>query len=327
MENGALSLDEFSCLMDEVGIDPSAPLCVAVSGGADSMAMTILASKWCNKGHFVTFDHDLREGSRKEALQVTAWLSELDLKHVILTWDGEKPTSDIQAQARGARYNALENYCIKNEIPNLLLGHHRDDQAETFFIRLLRGSGIKGLSAMEKISKPNTTHSGPKLVRPLLDIPKERLIKTLEEIGQPWIEDPSNENESFLRVKVRKLLETTNIEGLERDRLADTAKRMQRANDFLEREVGSFIHQNCKVKDENSCTINLNSFSILHEEIALRALSFILMRFGKVNYPPRLKKIERLYENCLRSDYKGSTLSRCRVWTEEGNIFIRKEFK
>ncbi|MGY8985429.1 MAG: tRNA lysidine(34) synthetase TilS [Sphingomonadales bacterium] len=326
MENGPLSHVEFSKLMDDVGLSPLEPYCVAVSGGADSMALALLVHNWGEKSHFITFDHGLRKNSREEALNVNSWLKDRGLKHHILNWDGEKPKSDIQASARQARYKALEGYCIKNSLPKLLLGHHLDDQAETFFIRLLRGSGVKGLSAMEKKSSPNSIRLGPEIIRPLLEVPKERLRATLQEMGQCWVDDPSNENIDFLRIQVRKLLEATEIEGLNRNRLAGTAHRMQRANSAFEFLTNDFILSYVSVSNEGVFHFSQKSFMALQEEIGLRVLSSLFIKIGGGIYPQRLKKIERVYSGCLKADFKGLTLAGCKVFKKEDCIFIKPEF-
>ena len=134
--------------MAALGLSPGdGPFAVATSGGPDSMALALLFKDW-GEATFLTFDHRLRKESKAEALQVKAWLAASGQPHEILTWRGAKPAAGIQAAARQARYQALEGWCRERGVKYLFLAHTRDDQAETFLIRLLRGSGVDGLAAM-----------------------------------------------------------------------------------------------------------------------------------------------------------------------------------
>jgi tRNA(Ile)-lysidine synthase len=178
---------------------------VAVSGGADSLALTLLMRDWA-AAHGValtalTVDHGLRPESTAEARQVGAWLAARGISHQVLAWDGDKPTANIQATARQARYDLLTSWCRARGAPVLLLGHHADDQIETFLLRLGRGSGLRGLSAMRAIEKRNDIM----VLRPFLATPKQALLETLRTCGQPWLDDPSNFDMRFRRSHVRAL--------------------------------------------------------------------------------------------------------------------------
>ncbi|MBM4438672.1 MAG: tRNA lysidine(34) synthetase TilS, partial [Actinobacteria bacterium] len=131
---------------------PGTRVAVAVSGGADSLALTLLADEWARRtGRSIaalTVDHGLRPDSAAEASQVGAWLAAARIRHEVLRWEGQKPRSGIHAAAREARYRMLTSWCRENDVRDLLLAHHRDDQSETFLMRLARGSGPDGLAAM-----------------------------------------------------------------------------------------------------------------------------------------------------------------------------------
>ena len=151
-----ISKKEFAASMAALGPFERPPaLAVAVSGGADSMALTLLAADWAaaRRGSIValTVDHRLRNESRAEAKQVAAWLAARGIEHKILAWTGEKPSSDVQAAAREKRYELLEDWCRRQGILHLLVAHNLDDQAETFLLRLGRGSGLYGLSGMASV--------------------------------------------------------------------------------------------------------------------------------------------------------------------------------
>ena len=174
---------------------PAPRVAVAVSGGADSMALLLLAKDWAPGVAALTVDHGLRAGSTAEAAQVAAWCASRRIPHCVLAWTGRKPSSGIQEASRTARYELLTQWCRDRGYPHLLVGHHLEDQAETFLIRMQRGSGVDGLAAM-----PSTTaRDGVRIVRPLLGVTPARLTAFLRAAGQPWIEDPSNDDPRFAR--------------------------------------------------------------------------------------------------------------------------------
>ncbi len=179
---------------------------VAVSGGSDSLALCLLIDQWLkskdSKLVAITIDHQLRPESSEEALQVQQLLNHYDIEHVIIPWLGVKPAGNIQEVARLARYKLLTDYCLQHGIDYLVTGHQQNDQAENFIIRADHGAGIYGLAGIPAI----TTYNNIKIVRPLLNFTKQELQDYLIERNIKWIEDPSNRNERFARVRVRKFL-------------------------------------------------------------------------------------------------------------------------
>ncbi|MAG22807.1 MAG: tRNA lysidine(34) synthetase TilS, partial [Rhodospirillaceae bacterium] len=193
---------EFSALMKGLGpFEPEPCVAVAVSGGCDSMALALLAHDWAQGrgGQTVALsvDHRLRWESGAEARQAGRWLKARGLTHHILSWTGDKPRHGVQAAAREARYRLLFDWCRRHGVLHLLLAHHQEDQAETFLLRLGRGSGVDGLAGMAPLSEVPTM----RLLRPLLDVPKARLVATLQSRGQEWVEDPSNRDLAYARVR------------------------------------------------------------------------------------------------------------------------------
>lgn len=204
-----MALTAFADALARLAPFESAPtLCIAVSGGADSMALTLLAHHWASKRHgkiiALTVDHRLRSESRREAEQVHAWLTQRNIEHHILTWDFEVEETNTQASARAARYQLLTDWCITHGILHLLTAHHQDDQAETILQRLARGSGLEGLCGISPLSYVN----GTRLLRPLLSVPKAMLKTYLKQSNQPWVEDPSNADTHYDRNKLRVALHT-----------------------------------------------------------------------------------------------------------------------
>lgn len=203
----AISKEEFATMMRPLGPFEEAPnLAVAVSGGADSMALALLSHAWARqRGGAITaltVDHGLRREAAAEARQVHIWLSGRGIRHQTLRWHGAKPDNGIQAAARQARYDLLGRWCRGRSILHLLTAHHCDDQAETLLLRLEHGSGIEGLAGIPAVR----ALPGVRLLRPLLEQSRTGLIATLDAHGQPWLEDPSNQEDRFARVRVRRLL-------------------------------------------------------------------------------------------------------------------------
>ena len=191
----------FAKLMDRLGPFETAPhLAVAVSGGADSTALALLARDWtAERGGRVTaliVDHGLREGSAAEAAGTAVRLQSLGIVAHTLTWDEAKPAASVQAAARAARYGLLRNWCRTAGVLHLLAGHHGDDQAETHVMRQSRGGGFGAAGMSALVSFPEL-----RLLRPLLGIRHDDLTAYLRTQGAAWIEDPSNANTDFERVR------------------------------------------------------------------------------------------------------------------------------
>lgn len=285
--------DDFAAAMARLGPWEHGPhLAVAVSGGADSMALTLLADGWARaRGGRVTamtVDHALRPASADEAKRVGVWLAARGIEHQILRWDGTKPASGIQEAARQARYRLLRAAAAERDVLHLLLAHHLDDQAETLLQRLTRGSGVDGLAAMSPVMELAEL----RLLRPLLGAPRARLAAFLRELGQDWIEDPSNRSEVFQRVRLRRLLAD---EGLAADRLAATARALGRARAALERDTAALAARCAHLDSAGFLHLDGAALSAADDEVALRLLAACCRTVaGGVAYPPRLERLERL---------------------------------
>lgn len=186
---------------------PGTKLGLAVSGGPDSVAMLLLAAA-ARPGEIeaATVDHGLRPEARAEAEAVAALCEKLGVPHVILTakWD-EKPETGIQAKARQARYRLLGEWARDRGIGIILVGHHADDQAETFLMRLKRGAGVKGLAGMRRITG-SPVGGRIAIVRPLLGWRRSELEQVCADAGVATADDPSNQDEQFERVRVREAI-------------------------------------------------------------------------------------------------------------------------
>lgn len=324
----ALSDDEicalFGSLADAHGV------ALSVSGGADSMALMVLFARWralvsLDIPTFVfAVDHQLRPEARAEAEQVVARARALGLQADVLVWDCEKPNGALQAKAREVRYRLLGAAAARHGLSHILTGHHLDDQAETLLMRLGRGSGVYGLAGMQESRR---LENGCTLLRPFLGVPKARLQASLRGLGQDWIEDPSNGDPRFQRVKVRQAGDTLQAIGLTPARLADTAQRFARVADCLDQMVDVHFKERVQVRWPGVADMACSSLFVLHEELALRLLSRLIRALGGRDYPPRLAKLEAAYAALQTDDARQLTLAgvemRCRrgrltMWRETG---------
>ncbi len=209
-------------------------LLLAVSGGADSVAMMGLVAGWATRhGHCVpqvaVVDHGLRQGSAEEAAFVASASALLGLPCAVLTWHGAKPASGMQEAARKARYALLAGQAKAAGATMLVTAHTLDDQAETVMMRMARGSGLAGLAGMRTRS---VTH-GLAHARPFLSVPKSQMLAACRHHGWDWIEDPSNGNARFARVRWRGMMPALEDEGLGAERLGTLARRMAEADEAL----------------------------------------------------------------------------------------------
>lgn len=298
---------------------PGTPMAVACSGGSDSMALALLARHHCRHITALTVDHGLRSESAEEAITVGKWLAAHDIPHAILPWEGSKPSVNLQEAARNARYRLMIQHCQYHAIPCLLVAHTLEDQAETFLLRLARGSGVDGLSAMAEV----TMRQGITIIRPLLDIRKASLTGYLERCNQDYIRDPSNDNLKYDRVRIRQMLPELAHIGLSVERLAKTAAVMQRASTHLKTETESFMQHHCQLFAEGYAILQALPQS---PEIALRLLGRIIRIIGGHPIPLRLGKLERLYA-VLQGNFTVVTLGGCVFKNIAKGILVMRELK
>jgi len=301
-------------------------LALAVSGGPDSLALMHLAARWraaLGVGpqlSVLTVDHGLRPGSREEAELVGRMASELGLPHAILTWERKEPhAASLQARARAARYDLMAAYCHANDIPAVVTAHHLDDQAETFLMRLKRGSGLDGLAAIPE----RGAWAGITVLRPLLDVPKARLVATLDAAGILFVSDPSNIDPRFERARVRRSAEALEKLGLTPEALALSARRLRRARHALEDAAQNFLAANSETSEAGYALIDREALASAPREIALRALSQLVGAVGGGETPLRLAKLEVLLAAVEETPDKVHTLGRCRLepFSERLGIF------
>ncbi len=324
--SGPVGAFEFAGLMAEFEpFEPLPHLAVAVSGGSDSMALALLAADWgrARGGRLtaLTVDHGLRLEAAAEARQVGLWCAARGLAHEILAWSGPIARSGIQAAARAARYQLLEEWCRGHDVLHLLVAHHRDDQAETVLIRLMRSSGSDGLSGMSALVE----HGSVRVLRPLLGVPRSRLQATLEAAGQGWIEDPSNRNPAYLRARLRARLREKAGADFTTERWAGRARQFGRARAALEAERATVLAQAVSVHPAGFVWLDPAKFIAAPKDVALRALAAIITMVSGANYPPRTERLERLLGLLAEGLPRGRTLGGCRILARRGRILIGRE--
>lgn len=312
--------------MDRLGgFEPEPVVAVGVSGGADSLALALLVQGWAAaRGGAVlalTVDHGLRPESAGEAAAVGRWLAARGIAHDVLRWNGAKPATGIQAAARAARHRLLAERCRAGGVLHLALAHHRDDQAETILLRFARGSGIDGLAGMAAVRA-----DGPvRVIRPLLDLPHDRLVATCRGLGQDWIEDPSNRNPAFARARLRAAAEVLAAEGLDGERLADTARRAGRARAALEMAAAGLLAESAGIHPEGWIHLDPGPLRAGPDELALRVLARCLAAAGGAPYPPRAEALERLHAEIAAGLSAGRTLGGCQILPRRGGLVIARE--
>jgi tRNA(Ile)-lysidine synthase len=300
-DDTAISDTEAAALFADLADAPA--LVLAVSGGPDSTALLWLAARWRARRKrgptlvAVTIDHGLRPESAKEALAAKRLARRLGVAHRTTRWRGRKPATGVQQAARAARYRLLAKAARANGAPHVLTAHTLDDQAETVLFRLARGSGLTGLKSMARVAAiPAGGDTGVMLVRPLLGVPKSRLLATLGAAGIPFADDPSNRDPRFTRPRLRQLMPGLAAEGLDAARLAAFARRAARADAAIDRAVDDAAARLCPGPWPRIGPITLDAaaYATRPAEVTLRLLGRAIAHVGNEG-PVELGKLEALH--------------------------------
>ncbi len=300
---------------------------VGVSGGPDSLALCFLTKiyaikKSCNVYYYI-IDHRLRKNSTSEAQLVKKLLKKYNIMSNILKWYGKKPKSNIQSLARNKRYSLLISQAKKLDINTILTGHHLDDLYENFFIRILRGSGLNGLVSFSEKTFTNEVN----FLRPLISFEKKHLSYVTKNVFKTYIEDPSNENNKFKRVRIRKLIKHLQNDGLDKNKFLLTIKNLKDSNETIKFYVAKNLKDNSYIyKDKSKIILNEQFFNQPHE-VTFRSLTEIIKFVGKKYYPVRGKKISTIIDK-LKRDKSISlkfTLGNCIIYKVHQSIIVLKE--
>ncbi len=305
-------------------------IAVAVSGGPDSMALCFLISCYKFKKNkkiqifFYLIDHALRKDSEKEAKMVRRELNLNKINLKIIKWKGSKPKSNLQSIARQKRYEILFNECNKYNIKTILTAHHQDDIYETFFIRLLRGSGAEGLSSfVEREKKFNFKKSVISIFRPLLNNTKQDLTYITNKVFKFYVNDPYNQNEKFQRVRLRNLILNLKNQGLDFKKLKLTARNLSSNNKAINQIVNKNISQNVFFNKKRY--LLSSEFFLYPEEVVFKSLSILIKKISKKYYPPRGRKLINLIKQLNEKDQFKATLGGTVVEKIHNSVLVYKE--
>ncbi len=311
--------DAFAIIPDDI-----TALAVACSGGADSLCLTLELHEWCKQRNIqciaLHVNHNIRSEAAREAEQLREWLKQYDIDcNLFKVEKNLREEGNLQQAARDARYGLMTDWCRENKVRHLCLAHHADDQAETFLMRMARGSGVDGLSAM----KPVTARSGITLLRPYLYTTKKELMERLKQKSQCWIEDPSNKNTSFTRVVMRDVLPVLEEASITSRHIVNICSHLARASDCLQNVAKDWAIMQQVWKGGVYATIPKDSFSDTHKEIALRVVADCLRYFNSEEL--RFKHLEPLVDAMQCSDFKKTTLHHCIIQPYHDDILIYRE--
>jgi len=307
------------------------PVAIAVSGGADSTALMHLVAGWAKeRGRaatvspgvppvlVITVDHGLRPESASEAEWVAQQAEGLGLAHKTLRWTGPKPRTGIQEAARAARYSLILEELGREPLPEprqLLIAHHLDDQAETVLMRLARGSGVDGLSGMREVERRTWLKLGHpveertiEILRPLLGVPRSRLEATLKAAGAEWLDDPSNADVRYERVRLRAATREREALGLGPDMLALSARRVAAARAALETAAYELARAAVDLHQGAWASIDPAALNHAPREVALRLLQSVIGAFGGQPELPVRSQMEDLVERLFSPNPSTTTL-------------------
>jgi tRNA(Ile)-lysidine synthase len=329
-----------------LGPDFPTDLGLAISGGGDSMAMLYLTHNWTREYGVrlwgVTVDHGLRAESAAEAAMVAEECATLGWPHATLRWHWDG-SGNVQDAARRARLALIDRW--RGNVRHVLFAHTRDDQAETVLMRLARGSGVDGLAGMRAAREiapharnvleltsqdmsgdappRNEVQPGYQVLRPCLDLGRAELRHYLTVLKGRWVDDPSNENTDFERVRIRKFLALLQQEGFATGVLSDTARRMARARDGLTARLVEAVRLLCLDAPLGQVIVDRDGFAALDDETRLRLLTAALRYVSGSEYRPRAASSEALLQQILSGG--GGTLHGAEVLVEKTNLRILRE--
>lgn len=321
-----VSASEFAAYM--AAVDAPDHVAVAFSGGPDSLALLWLAAQWAKRSSrrrvvALSVDHGLRSDSAREAKAAANMAASIGVPHQIIKWGGTKPQSDIQAVAREARYALLAMHCVKLKCSALLVAHHQEDQAETFLLRLARGSGVDGLAGM---AASRALSNDLRLLRPLLGTPKARVNAVLAKAKLSPLIDPSNENQRFTRVRMRQAMPELAALGLDAARLAETASHMARVRLALEAETDHWLGAHMHLDETGSVMVMLEPLLNLSAELALRALARMVRLVTGNAYNPRFGQLEAAYGSLQKGQIgAGRTFAGVKISREGKSVVLLRE--
>ena len=298
---------------------------VAVSGGADSLALAFLTRLFSFKNNlnpkYYIVDHKLRKGSTIEANKVKKILKSLNINSQILTVRSKKPQNNIQSFARKKRYDLLFSECKKLKINNLVLGHHMDDLFENFFLRMVRGSGLKGLVSLGEITQIQNIN----LLRPLIKFDKKDLLFVSKFVFKFYVDDPSNHNTKFNRIRIRNFIDQLKLIGLNKKKFQLTIENLKSSDETIRFYVERNKKVNSKVNERKKELILKEDFFDNSYEVVFRSLTDLIHFIGKKQNPVRGKKIDNILNKIKKRRLFKETLGGCVIKMINRTVILTKE--
>ncbi len=292
---------------------------VAVSGGSDSLALLHIVSDLCpGRVRAATVDHGLRAESSDEARQVAQMSVALGIPHDTLTWTDHPNGGNLQDAARRARYDLLGDWGARNAIPTIVTGHTADDNAESFLMGLSRAAGLDGLSGM----RPSFQQGQVTFLRPLLSQSRSDLRDFLRDRHVAWIEDPSNNNRGFDRIKARDAMAALEPLGITAAGLGGVMHNLRSTRAGISQALGAWASMFAKV-DHGDLILTPEAFVDLPDEFARRILNAAFRWVASADYPPRSESVMRIVSSEVERG--GQTLHGCLIRIDERGLVLGRE--
>ncbi len=323
----ALTHSEFSSIMSNhfFLLEKKPHVALSFSGGSDSLALLILLNRWIKKRDgiltLIHFNHKLRKESYLETVFTKKISKKLNLNFKILNWDNQKPVSALMLKARYLRYKKIIDFCKKQKIITLMTAHHYNDSLETYLMRKERKFSTLGLAGIPT----RNNRDDVQILRPLINICKERLLKTCKKYRYKWIEDPSNKNEKFERIRIRNII--TNFSKKEKSNVINDFNKCKETNYCIERNIGEFFVNNLKFQDFGEFLLDRKKFSDQPESKQIEIMKRILVTCSGGVYPPRAKSIKLMLEQINTLERLNFTINSCVIELSKTNIHFFREYQ
>lgn len=302
--------------------NPPGGLGVAVSGGGDSIALLHLLADWQDQGgptvRAVTVDHGLRPEAAAEAAAVAQICARRGVSHDTLQWQGWDGRGNLPDQARRARYRLMAEWAGKNGIDTIAVGHTADDLAETFLMRLARGSGVDGLAAMDARRLSRGVH----WLRPLLTVRRGTLREWLRARDLGWSEDPTNDDPAYDRVRVRQALAILDPLGITVEGLVATATRLRSASEALRSAALGLARAAVKI-EAGDVVIDRAMLEAAPVETRNRLLSQALIWVASADYRPRYQTLQAIW--AAVAEGRRATLMGCMILPSKRVVRVVRE--
>ena len=322
----AITNAEFSLLLKNHSFvfETNPSVAISFSCGSDSLALLILMNNWIKKHKgiltLIYFDHRLRKESYLESKYTKEISKKLGIDYKILMWNEKKPKTAIMQRAREIRYKKIINFCKQNNIMTVMTAHHLDDSLETYYMKKKRNADTPNLSGIPF----KNTQDQVQILRPFINFRKSRLIQTCEKNKYKWFEDPSNQNENFERVKVRKVI--ASLSANKRSKLYSELKVNSEENKYFEIQLAKFFIENLEFNEYGTFIINKKRFKIQKKSFQIEVLKRILVTCSGSVYSPRSRSIKFFLDKYLKFENTKFTIHSCIVKCCSDKILIFREY-